>query len=105
MRIRHSVTRCFGLLVLPTVTVAVVSYFGTYAIWGSRGVLALGNTQVELGIAQEQLAQLEQNRARLRHHIALMEQNGGDPDLIEELARGQLMDAEPNQVAIPRSQR
>ncbi len=103
MRIKRSVTRFFSILVVPAITVAVVSYFGTYAVWGSRGLLVLEDTQAKLGIQQEQLAQLKDNRSRLEHRIALMEQNGGDPDLVEELARGQLMDGAPNQVALPRS--
>ena len=103
MRIRRSVTRFFTVLVVPAISVAVVSYFGAYAIWGNRGMLALEDTQAKLGIQQEQLAQLRDNRARLEHRIALMEKNGGDPDLVEELARGQLMDGAPNQVALPRS--
>jgi cell division protein FtsB len=102
MRIRRSVTRFFTVLVVPAISVAVVSYFGAYAIWGNRGMLALEDTQAKLGIQQEQLAQLRDNRARLEHRIALMETNGGDPDLVEELARGQLMDGAPNQVALPR---
>jgi cell division protein FtsB len=100
MRIKRSVSRFFGVLVVPAITVAVVSYFGTYAIWGNRGVLVLEDTQAKLGIQQEQLAQLRDSRARLEHRIALMNQN--DPDLVEELARGQLMDGAPNQVALPR---
>ena len=32
-----------------------------------------------------------------------MEDGHADPDLVEELARGQLMDGAPNQVAVPRS--
>lgn len=103
MRIRRSVTRFFTVLVVPAISVAVVSYFGAYAIWGNRGMLALEDTQAKLGIQQEQLAQLRDNRSRLEHRIALMEKNGGDPDLVEELARGQLMDGAPNQVALPRS--
>lgn len=103
MRIRRSVTRFFTILVVPAVTLAVVSYFGAYAIWGERGVLALEDTQAQLGMQQQQLAQVEDSRARLSHRIALMEQNGGDPDLVEELARTQLMDGAPNQIAIPRS--
>jgi cell division protein FtsB len=100
MRIRRSVSRFFGILVVPAITLAVVSYFGTYAIWGNRGVLVLEDTQAKLDIQQEQLTQLHDSRARLEHRIALMNQN--DPDLVEELARGQLMDAAPNQVAVPR---
>jgi cell division protein FtsB len=104
MRIKRSVSRFFAVLVIPAITIAVVSYFGFYAIWGNRGVLALEDTQAGLGIQQQSLAQLQDNRARLQHRIALMEKDA-DPDLVEELARGQLMDGAPNQVAVPRASR
>ena len=103
MRIKRSVTRFIAVLIVPAVTMAVVGYFGTYAIWGNRGILELENTQAKLGIQREQLAELQANRARLEHRIVLMTENP-DPDLIEELARTQLMDGAPNQVAIPRRQ-
>jgi cell division protein FtsB len=102
MRIKRSVSRIFGVLVVPAITLAVVAYFGAYAIWGNRGVLALEDTQAQLGIQQQQLAQVQDSRTRLEHRIALME-NDADPDLVEELARGQLMDGAPNQVAVPRA--
>ena len=102
MRIRRSVSRIFGVLVVPAITVAVVAYFGAYAIWGNRGVLSLEDTQAQLGIQQQQLAQLQDSRTRLEHRISLMEKDA-DPDLVEELARGQLMDGAPNQVAVPRA--
>jgi cell division protein FtsB len=102
MRIKRSVSRVFGLLVVPAITVAVVVYFGAYTIWGNRGLLALEDTQAQLGIQQQQLAGLQDNRARLEHRIALMEKDA-DPDLVEELARGQLMDGAANQVAVPRT--
>ena len=103
MRIKRSVSRIFGVLVVPAITVAVVAYFGAYTIWGNRGVLALVDTQAQLGIQQQQLAGLQDNRALLEHRIALMEKSDADPDLVEELARGQLMDGAPNQVAVPRA--
>ena len=102
MRIKRSVTRFFTTLIVPAVTLAVVSYFGAYAIWGHRGILVLEDTQAQLGIQQQKLAELQASRARLEHRIALMDKNA-DPDLVEELARVQLMDGAPNQVAIPRS--
>ena len=101
MRIKRSVTRFFTVLILPAISMAVVGYFGTYAIWGNRGILALEDTQAELGIRQQQLAEVQASRQRLEHRIALMSQH--DPDLVEELARTQLMDGAPNQVAVPRS--
>jgi cell division protein FtsB len=103
MRIKRSVTRFFGALVLPALSVAVVSYFGSYAIWGERGVLALEDVQARLGVREEQLAQVQGDRARLARRIGLMEDGHADPDLVEELARGQLMDGAPNQIAVPRT--
>jgi len=100
MRIKRSVTRFFTVLILPAISLAVVGYFGAYAIWGNRGILALEDTQAQLGVRQQQLSELQASRQRLEHRIALMEKN--DPDLVEELARTQLMDGAPNQVALPR---
>ena len=105
MRIKRSVTRFFTVLIVPAISLAVVGYFGTHAIWGNRGILSLEDTQARLGIQQQKLAEVQANRMRLEHRIALMEKDGGDPDLVEELARTQLMDGAPNQVALPRSAR
>ena len=101
MRIKRSVSRFFTTLIVPALTLAVVSYFGTYAIWGNRGILVLEDTQAQLGVQQQHLAELQGSRVRLEHRIALMADNA-DPDLVEELARTQLMDGAPNQVAVPR---
>ena len=103
MRIRRSVSRFFTALILPAIALSVVGYFGGYAIWGSRGLLALEETQAKLGIRQEQLSDVKAERDRLARRITLMEESHADPDLVEELARGQLMDGAPNQVAIPRT--
>ena len=102
MRIKHSVTRFFTVLIVPAVSLAVVSYFGAYAIWGNRGALALEDTQAQLGVQQQKLAEVQAGRMRLEHRIALMEKDA-DPDLVEELARIELMDGAPNQVAVSRS--
>ena len=103
MRIKRSVTRFFMALVLPALSIAVVGYFGSYAIWGERGLLVLEDTQARLGMQQEKLAQVVSQRDHLAHRIQLMEDAHPDPDLVEELARGQLMDGAPNQVAVPRA--
>ncbi len=102
MRIRRSVTRVFAAMVLPAVCGAVTAYFGYYAIWGARGAMALEDTQAELGVRQEQLSAVRDRRLRLEHRIALIKPGQVDPDLVEELARGELMSGAPNQVAVPR---
>jgi len=100
MRVRRSVVRIFGWMVLPAMTVAVVSYFGYYAVYGERGYVALHTVRSDLSTSQVKLAQLTEQRMRLEHRISLLK--SGDPDLVEELARTQLMDGAPGQVAVPR---
>jgi cell division protein FtsB len=102
MRIRRSVTRVFGRSVLPAISLAVVAYFGYYAIWGERGMLALSDVQARLGVQKELLAQAQDKRSRLEHRIALMRPGSADTDLIEELARSRLMLGAPNEVAVSR---
>ena len=95
-------SRFFSLAVLPAISVAVVSYFGYYAMWGERGYLALDNVQAQLIDARTRLVQLGDQNRRLEHRIELMKPGSTDPDLVEELARTQLMDGAPGQVAVPR---
>ena len=102
MRIRRSVTRAFGAMVLPALSCAVVCYFAYYAIWGSRGVLALVDTQAQLGVQQEKLAEVRGQRVRLQRDIDHMRPGHVDLDLLEQLSREKLMNAAPNQVAVPR---
>jgi cell division protein FtsB len=87
-------------MVLPAMTTAVVAYFGYYAVYGERGVVALHSVRTQLADSNVKLAQLTEQRMRLEHRISLLK--AGDPDLVEELARTKLMDGAPGQVAIPR---
>ena len=98
-------TRVFAAMVLPAACGAVMAYFGYYAVWGERGVLALEDVQADLSVRQEQLAQVHDQRLRLQHRISLMKPGQVDPDLVEELARAELMDGQPGEVAVPRKDR
>ncbi len=102
MRIRRSVTRFFGILVIPAICAAVVVYFGYYTIFGTRGLLALSDVRARLAVQQEQLASLQSDRARLEHRIKLLEPGSVDPDLVQEIVRGQMLGSTPGQVAVPR---
>ena len=95
-------TSFFGALVIPALSAAAISYFGYYTIWGGRGALALSQVDARLSIRHDQLATLRGQRERLQHRISLLEPGTVDPDLVQELARGQLMDGGPGQVAVPR---
>jgi cell division protein FtsB len=102
MRIRHSVTRFFGILVIPAIAAAFVTYFGYYTIFGERGLLALSDVQARLAVKQQELVSVRTDRARLEHRIGLLEPGHVDPDLVEEIARGQLLGSAPGQIAVPR---
>src|SRR5215469_11078397 len=100
MRIRRSVTRVFGALVVPAICTAVTLYFGYYLFWGSRGLFALTDAQARLAVAQSRLADVQHQNAQLKHRIDLV--GAGDPDIIEEIARDQMLGSTPGQVAVPR---
>ncbi len=103
MRIRRSVTRFFATLVFPALCAAVVSYFGYYTIWGTRGLMALSDTNAQLSIQQERLASLKDAHAGLAHRIKLLEPGSVDPDMVEEVAHDQMLDSAPDSVAVPRA--
>ena len=102
MRIRRSVTRIVLWSILWTVCLVAAFYFGSYALWGERGYLALHSTQAQLSAAQGRLDRISGQNERLEHRIALLKPVSPDPDMVEELARTQLMDGAPGQVAVPR---
>ena len=88
---------------IPAICAATVAYFGYYTIWGTRGLIALGDTQARLEVRQDQLATLTAERERLAHRISLLEPGSVDPDMVEEVARSQLLEGAPGQVAVPRN--
>ena len=103
MRIKRSVRSFFGALVVPAICGASILYFGYHLVFGPRGLRSLEDVQATLGIRREQLTQAMDTRQRLQHRIFLLEPGSVDPDLVEELARGQLMDGAPGQIAVPRA--
>lgn len=103
MRIRRSVTRFFANLVIPALSAAVIAYFGYYTVFGTRGLQALYDTRAQLAVQQEQLASLQDQHARLAHRIKLLEPGTVDPDMVEEVAREQMLDSAAGEVAVPRA--
>ena len=103
MRIRRSVTLFFLASVVPAIAIAVTAYFGYYAVGGPRGLVMLANTNSALSAQDAKLANLEQSRLRLQHRIDLLAYGHADPDLVEEIARQQMLASSPDEVVIPRS--
>jgi cell division protein FtsB len=102
MRIRRSVTRFFTASVIPAIAIAVTAYFGYYTVNGPRGLLQLNSANTALTVQNTELADLQKNRERLQHRIALLAWGHADPDLVTEIARSQMLASSPDQVAVPR---
>lgn len=104
-RLNRRIGRNVRLILLPAICCAMSFYFGYTVIFGERGLLAWRQTQDQLQIAQHDLAALRVKREALQHRISLLDGKAIDPDLLEEVARGELLETRPGEVAVPREKR
>ena len=96
--------RIFGLIrrvALPALAVIVVGTFAGHAVAGQNGLLAWGGYHRALKERQAELVQLEQQKAELRHHSALLDPRKADPDMADELVRKDLGLVRPDEVIVP----
>jgi cell division protein FtsB len=68
---------------------------------GSNGLLSLGDYRRMKAERSIELAQLQEERARLAHRAKLLDPRNADPDLADELVRSQLGLVRPDEVIIP----
>src|SRR5438874_11521447 len=85
----------------PPLALIIVGTFAGHAIAGPNGILAWGGYHRALKERQVELAQLETERAQLRHHSALLDPRKADPDIADELVRKDLGLVRPDEVIIP----
>ena len=96
--------RSFGLMrrvFWPALALIVVGNFAGYAVAGPNGLLAWGGYHRAFNERKAELARLETERARLRHHSALLNPKKADPDMADELVRRDLGLVRPDEVIIP----
>ena len=105
MRMRRRIRHNFAVLVVPTVCVAVMAYFGYSGIFGQRGIIAGNGTEAELAVKQEELSQLRMERRALEHRIRLLNAKALDADMLDEVARSMLSHGRTDEVAVPRRER
>ena len=85
----------------PALGSLIIVYFLGAAVVGENGVLAWGDYRRVKAERSVELARLEQERARLAHRSQLLDPHNADPDLVEEMVRGQLGLVRPDEVIIP----
>jgi cell division protein FtsB len=85
----------------PALALIVVGTFAGHAVAGPNGILAWGGYHRALLERQAELAQLEAQRAQLRHRSALLDPRKADPDMADELVRKDLGLVRPDEVIVP----
>ncbi len=86
---------------LPALGFLIIANFLGYAIVGSNGILSWGDYRQLKAERAVQLAQLEEERARLAHRAELLDPRKADPDLADEMIRSELGLVRPDEVIIP----
>ena len=86
---------------MPALALIVVGNFAGYAVAGPNGLLAWGGYHRNLNERKVELAQLERDRAQLRHRSTLLDPRKADPDMADELVRRDLGLVRPDEVIIP----
>ena len=86
---------------LPALGFLIIANFLGYAIVGANGILSWGDYRQLKGERAVELAQLEEERARLAHRAQLLDPRKADPDLADEMIRSELGLVRPDEVIIP----
>ena len=86
---------------VPALALIIVGTFAAHAIAGPNGVLAWGSYHRALQQRQGELAQVNQERAELRHRSQLLDPRKADPDMADELVRKDLGLVRPDEVIVP----
>ena len=101
MRGKNRIFELIRRSAMPALALLIVGTFAGHAIAGPNGLLAWGGYHRALKERQVELAQLEQQRAQMRHRSKLLDPRKADPDMADELVRKDLGLVRPDEVIIP----
>jgi cell division protein FtsB len=99
---RRRLSDNFFMLMVPAICLAVTFYFGYAGIFGERGILSWNEAKAQLAVKRAELDEVRGERIALQHRISLLNERAIDRDLLEEIARGVLLETAPGEVAVPR---
>ena len=85
----------------PALALIVVGTFAGHAIAGPNGILAWGGYHRALEQRKAELAELQREKATLKHRSALLAPRKADPDIADELVRKDLGLVRPDEVIVP----
>ena len=85
-------------LIVTMVCCALLGYFGLHAYKGPRGFPYRDGLEARLAVLKSRYENHHSERLRLESKVALLRPESIDPDLLDELARGNLELAKPTDV-------
>ena len=85
----------------PALALIVVGTFAGHAVAGPNGILAWGGYHRALEQRKAELAELQREKAELKHRSALLDPRKADPDIADELVRKDLGLVRPDEVIVP----
>jgi cell division protein FtsB len=87
------------------VVMALVLYFGYFAIYGNHGLVNWIRLNHEIELKQTDLDRIKAERLALEHRVRMLRPESVDPELLEEQARARLGLSEPDEVVILKDKR
>lgn len=101
MSTRQKKIRKTGRLIVPTIAIAFISYFGFHSIHGDRGMKAMQRFEVRKALLEQKLTALTKERKMLQQQVKLLPSNGPVVrDMLDERARQALNLSRPNEIVI-----
>lgn len=86
---------------LPAACICVTGYFAYHALAGNTGLLAWGGYKAEKVALTREAEAVAARKAALERRVALLDPRRVDPDLADELVRGNLGLVRPDEVILP----
>lgn len=97
---RHHRQRNTGRLIVPAMTVAVLSYFGFHAYHGAYGIYSKYQTEAKIVETQQKLEATTTDRRELESRLQLLHDGTIEKDMLDEYARRALGYTRPDEVVI-----
>jgi cell division protein FtsB len=85
-------------LIVTCVCCAMLGYFAWHAWKGPRGYPYKDNLEAKVALLDAKFQGLRSERLAFEHKVELLRPESIDPDLLDEMARGQLELARPTDV-------
>jgi cell division protein FtsB len=91
-----------GALIVPTITVAFLAYFGFHAFHGEFGIYNSHQLDAQAAALKQQLAGIKAEREELEQRVQLLHDGTIEKDMLDEQARRTLNLSREDEVTIYR---